>query len=320
MIVVILIAGVCSTTYTKRYVEERESSASMRRMAAAAYDVAEDTAETTAGAAESGGPETAMLFAAEAAPAEAQAEKEAAVIGGAVPYSARKDSELAEEAGPAEMGPSLPESGMEGAAAAPAALDSEGQPAGESVPSDQQTGAAPLTAAPEAAPATGAPAPNAAGTTPAGPGAAAGAAIQETLAETRSDVIIAGNGKDKVEISYKTRLEELDAEIERNRRADAEKSVANSVKARAENELKLWEAELDGILKALEERLDQTEVEALYTKQREWRREKESKALEAGRRQSGSTLEEVEYSVSLAESTRARAYELVKEYEAVLGE
>lgn len=316
MIVVILIAGVCSTTYTKRYVEERENSASMRRMTAAAYDAGQDTADTMAEAAGSGAPETVMPFAADAAPAEAQAQKEAERTGVAVSSATQEDSEQAKEEALAAMEPSLPEGGVDGAAA-PASLDITGLPAGETAPPDPQNGAAPLMAAPEAA---AAPASNASGTTPPGPGAAAGAVIQETSAETRSDVIIAGTGRDKTEISYKARLEELDAQIERNRRADAEKSVANSVKARAENELKLWEAELDGILKALEERLDSTEVEALYTKQREWRREKETKALEAGKRQSGSTLEEVEYSVSLAESTRARAYELVKEYEAVLEE
>lgn len=312
VIVVILVAGVCSTTYTKRYVEERGGSPAVRSMTESNHDTAmAGAAPETAGATEA-----AMPFAADAAPLGAKVQKPAAELTDDALEAAlgATGAETAASPGAAETS----DGGIPAEEEASPVMDAGALASGEFDPADSLNGTAAARMAPETAAEQSAPAPNAAGV-PA-PGAAAGAAIQESPAESHAEVIMAGGGRDKLEVSYRNRLEELDAQIERNRKADAEKPVANSIKARAENERKLWEAELDGIMKALEGRLDSAQVEDLYAEQREWRRDKESKALEAGRRQSGSALEEVEYSVSLAESTRARAYELVEEYGAVLGE
>lgn len=308
VIMVILVAGVCSTTYTKRYVEGRENR-SMRTMTEAAYDIVEEGADPDAAITV---PQAAMPFAAETALPQTQAAKDIAASGAdgqeeAQKAAAAKESFESEGAVGADGEAQTEAAGALSAmmpASAPAAADATETPG----------------IAPGAAAAESSLAPDMTGSLPQGSGMAAGAPQQETMAANQSEVIVAGSGKEKLEISYKTRLEELDAQIERNRKADAEKPVANSVKARAENELKLWETELDGILKALEGHLDSTQIEELYTRQREWRREKESAALEAAKKQSGSTLEEVEYSITLGESTRARAYELVEEYGAVLGE
>lgn len=307
VIMVILVAGVCSTTYTKRYVEGRENR-SMRTMTEAAYDIVEEDAGPDAAIAV---PQAAMPFAAETAPPETQAGKDIAASGADGQEEAQKAAaetvSFESEGAVGADGEAQTE-----AAGALAAMMPASAPAADAT---ETPGIAPGAAAAE-----NAPAPDMPGSLPQGSGMASGTPQQETMAANQSEVIVAGSGQEKLEISYKTRLEELDVQIERNRKADAEKPVANSVKARAENELKLWEAELDGILKALEGHLDSTQIEELYTRQREWRREKESAALEAAKKQSGSTLEEVEYSISLGESTRARAYELVEEYGAVLGE
>lgn len=119
--------------------------------------------------------------------------------------------------------------------------------------------------------------------------------------------------------TYLIRLEELDAQIAKNRATDSENTANYSMKARAESSQKLWETELEGITEALKLQLTADEQEAFIGAQREWYRERDAKAIEASKKQSGSSLEEIEYTVSIAESTRARAYELVKEYEAVLG-
>lgn len=314
VIAVILIAGICSTTYTKRYVAMREIETPARIMTEAAKADDEAAAAPAAGEpavasakAAAGLPSTAAAVpvpgaadAADAAPAGAGAYKMAAEDGAAAgeagevqaaPVAANQQEAAADEAS-AAFSTGVQAHQNAGAAQAdetlPAAAETEaGQIPSPQNPSDASyQGNAPAGAAP----------------TP----------------ESQSEVIVAGGTVEKAAVSYKKRLEDLDAQIKRNREADAEKSISNSIKARAENELKLWEAELDGIMKALEEHLGPEQVEKLYTEQREWRREKESKAWEAARKQSGSTLEEVEYTVSLAESTRARAYELVKEYEAVL--
>lgn len=324
VIVVILVVGICSTTYTKRYVEERGGGAIARSLDEAAGQAAMADAGPEAGLSEPEGA-AAKPFAAELPQedigagdpaAERAKEAETAVLGASEALGAA-DPSAVEEAALSDSASSLEE---ETATAKNVQLPGETAPEGVA----DQAAATRMgqdSASPQSAPVQGAsPQAAAAAVADQGQETTAAAAMGGALAESQTAVVVAGGGKDKLQVSYKSRLEELDAQIERNRKADAEKSVANSVKARAENELKLWEAELDGIMKALEERLDSTQIENLYAEQREWRREKEAAALEAGKRQNGSALEEVGYSVSLADSTRKRAYELVEEYGAVLGE
>lgn len=300
VIVVILIVGVCSTTYTKRYVKERELDASMKVMTEAAMNAAE------AEAADEPPADAPMPFAA-AVPADAGSRRHAGEESSNGTASAEDTASQEEDAAAA-----LSEPVVMGAQTAEDVSRADGE---DAALSEEKTGTSAGTGT-AAAPAQNAPA----GAGPLAMSPLTESAEMETAAAAQSSVVIAGNGKDKVAVSYKTRLEELDTQIERNRAADAEKPVGNSVKARSENELKLWEAELDGIMKALETRLGSEDIEKLYAKQREWRRDRDAKALEASKKQNGSSLEEVEYTVSLTVSTRSRAYELVKEYEAVLEE
>lgn len=304
VIVVILIVGVCSTTYTKRYVKERELDASMKVMTEAAMNAAE------AEAADEPPADAPMPFAA-AVPADAGSRRHAgeeSSNGTASANASAEDTASQEE----DAAAALSEPVVMGAQTAEDVSRADGE---DAALSEEKTGTSAGTGT-AAAPAQNAPA----GAGPLAMSPLTESAEMETAAAAQSSVVIAGNGKDKVAVSYKTRLEELDTQIERNRAADAEKPVGNSVKARSENELKLWEAELDGIMKALETRLGSEDIEKLYAKQREWRRDRDAKALEASKKQNGSSLEEVEYTVSLTVSTRSRAYELVKEYEAVLEE
>lgn len=115
---------------------------------------------------------------------------------------------------------------------------------------------------------------------------------------------------------YLNRLNELDARLEKEQGTSAD--TTNSMKAAAEQERKLWETELNRILDALEELLPEEEKQALFKAQKEWMRERESIAVESSKKKSGSTLEEVEYNVSLADTTRSRAYELAEQYASVL--
>lgn len=119
--------------------------------------------------------------------------------------------------------------------------------------------------------------------------------------------------------SYLTRLEELDQEIERMRNREKETAAGHSaVKARTENEWRLWQAEMDRVLDVLEKQLDVEERDTLFQEQRDWVRDRETKAIAASTKQSGAALEEVEYNRSLGAETRARVYELVRRYEKVL--
>jgi len=119
--------------------------------------------------------------------------------------------------------------------------------------------------------------------------------------------------------SYLTRLEDLDQEIERMRNREKETTAGYAaVKVRTENEWRLWQAEMDRVLDVLEKQLDVETRETLFQEQRDWVRDRESKAIMAATKQSGAALEEVEYNRSLGAETRARVYELVRRYENIL--
>lgn len=114
-------------------------------------------------------------------------------------------------------------------------------------------------------------------------------------------------------------LQDLDEQIARSHTGDQD-TTTNSMKAAAENERKLWDAQLDKFLDKLERKLPAKEKEQLFSAQREWMRERESTAVAISKKQSGGALQELEYNLSIKETTRTRAYELVKQYEEILSE
>lgn len=112
-------------------------------------------------------------------------------------------------------------------------------------------------------------------------------------------------------------LAELDAQAEERRNAAADGS-ANTQKAAAEAERKIWENKMQSILETLEQQLSGDEKTAFFTEQRSWVRDRESMAVANSKKQSGSTLEELEYIRSLRDLTRERVYALAKQYETIL--
>ncbi len=118
---------------------------------------------------------------------------------------------------------------------------------------------------------------------------------------------------------YLIRLQELDAQIRKNRDSQGT-AAAGAVLSReaASGELKLWETELNAIYDAAADRLDDRKTEELIAGQREWLKKRDAAAVEAAKNSAGGSRESVEYTVSLTESTRARAYELAETYGNVL--
>ncbi len=112
---------------------------------------------------------------------------------------------------------------------------------------------------------------------------------------------------------YLNRLRELDVQVQKNRQ---NQSVSNnySAKKAAENELKLWDNELNVIYGEIMERLDASQASSLVDEEREWMKERDRLAAEAAKASAGGSMESVEYTISLAESTRLRAYELIELY------
>ena len=115
------------------------------------------------------------------------------------------------------------------------------------------------------------------------------------------------------------RLEDLDEQIAKSQSKKAG-DTTNSQKAASETERKLWEAELSRFLDVLETRLDKEEKDALMKEQNEWIRQRENKALEASGKQNNSVRQELEYNISMADSTRTRVYQLAQEYGEILSE
>jgi len=107
------------------------------------------------------------------------------------------------------------------------------------------------------------------------------------------------------------RLQELDQQIRKNHEKDGNAST-NSRKAAAETERKLWQSEIDYILNSLKERLPEQEWESLIDEQNQW--------MIDINRENISVSGELEHQISLAESTRERAYDLTELYADILSE
>lgn len=145
-------------------------------------------------------------------------------------------------------------------------------------------------------------------------------ALQETVispkdGDAKSRVFNASESLDGED--YYKHLEDLDAQIKKMREESGD-SNTYSMKAMADKELKLWVREQNNIYEAVLDGLNEEDGKKLEDSQQEWIKKRDSKAEEAAQKYSGGSLEELEYTASLAESTRARAYELVDEYIQVL--
>lgn len=126
------------------------------------------------------------------------------------------------------------------------------------------------------------------------------AAVQETVAD------------------YRERLEEIDSQIKKVRTENTD-SNTYSVKNTADYEFRLWDTVLNEMYTVIMDQMSDEEKEKLKTEEREWMRKRDTAAREAANKYNGGVLEGVEYTASMAASTRERAYELAEEFSAMLG-
>lgn len=119
---------------------------------------------------------------------------------------------------------------------------------------------------------------------------------------------------------YKKRLQDLDNQIQKNRESQSEPNINSSARSVASNELKLWDSEMNSIYSTILERLNKKDSEVLVAEQRAWMKERDSLAMEAAKNSANGSSESIEYTISLIDSTRLRAYKLVEEYEEELKE
>lgn len=112
---------------------------------------------------------------------------------------------------------------------------------------------------------------------------------------------------------YRERLAELDVQIKKMWEESGD-SNTYSMKALADKELKLWNRVQTEIYTDVSNGLDGEARQALEDSQQAWIKSRDAKAEADSQKYSGGSLEELEYTMSLSASTKARAYELVDGY------
>ncbi len=113
---------------------------------------------------------------------------------------------------------------------------------------------------------------------------------------------------------YRERFPQIDRQIEQMRKSETENNVY-SVKTAAQTEQRIWEREMEGIYRLLCDSLDAMACEKLKKEQQEWVQLRDSLAEEAAKKNSGGSLESVDYIASIASSNRERAYALLEKYQ-----
>ena len=116
---------------------------------------------------------------------------------------------------------------------------------------------------------------------------------------------------------YRNRLGEIENTIQ-NLENSGSANTTDAMREAVAYEYRLWDAELNQIYQAIMAVLPDEETDTLRGLERRWIRERDTAAKQAAERYKGGTMENVEYTASLANSTRDRAYELLDLYESYL--
>lgn len=112
---------------------------------------------------------------------------------------------------------------------------------------------------------------------------------------------------------YRKKLNEIDGLIQNMQGSEAS-SNTDSLKKVADYEYYLWDTELNHIYQAILEGVNEEEAQDLKTEERAWIRSRDLAAKKAASKFGGGTMESLEYTASLSDSTRTRAYELLEQY------
>ena len=126
-----------------------------------------------------------------------------------------------------------------------------------------------------------------------------------------------GAGSDRTAEDYRNRLGEIENTIQ-NLENSGSANTTDAMREAVTYEYRLWDAELNQIYQAIMAVLPDEETDTLRGRERRWIRERDTAAKQAAERYKGGTMENVEYTASLANSTRDRAYELLDLYESYL--
>lgn len=233
------------------------------------------------------------------------------------------DSKKADAAAPQEAAGGMSEQLANGRmAAAPAgsghpSLDGADSGSGADSGDGAESGAGAAKTAPSkaAAPALGSPQQEAA-VAAAAPqaGASPRAEMDEVISPLTGSKSVGGNETHSyTQEDYERKLEELDARIQKMRDSGVEPNT-DSYKNMAEYEYRIWDGELNLIYGDIIKAMTQEEADELRAEEREWLKQRDVTARKAISRYNGGTVESLEYTASLASTTRNRAYELLDTY------
>lgn len=112
---------------------------------------------------------------------------------------------------------------------------------------------------------------------------------------------------------YAKKLADLDAQIQKMKDSEVEPNT-DSYKNMADYEYRSWDSELNAIYQELLNCMPEDDAQALRLEEREWMKERDLTARKVISKYNGGTIESLEYTASLADSTRTRAYALLEEY------
>lgn len=114
-------------------------------------------------------------------------------------------------------------------------------------------------------------------------------------------------------VDYEKRLQDLDTQIKNMKASEVEPNT-DSYKNMADYEYRQWDSELNAIYQDVLKNMSTEEVDALRSEEREWIKQRDITAYKAISKSNGGTIESLEFTASLAASTRTRAYELLENY------
>lgn len=279
VIAIILVVGLGITSYTSHYINKQKSMASDT-----AGGFTEAREETTAGNAP-------MEAAAPPKEQAAESKSDEAQAGGAPNYYSRKTADSA-----ADSQASAAKAADSGAQAAPggtaqAAAEIQMNADGEGGAETTQETAADQASLVMISPLSG--------------------VLEPVYVEKEETAAAASLAEQKD--AYLKRLDELSAQIDKLWKADAD-ATSNSMKQTADYELKMWDNELNKIYQEVRKSLNEADAEALKETELQWIKDRDAKALAASKQIGNSSLESLEYTRTLAASTKARTYELVEIY------
>ncbi|PGT81203.1 lysozyme inhibitor LprI family protein [Bacillus sp. AFS040349] len=135
------------------------------------------------------------------------------------------------------------------------------------------------------------------------------AAEDETEDENISEESVVSEGNKQKYLDKLTSIEKAATEIRNNN-----DGTTFGMRKSQEEILEKWDQALNEIYQVLEKQLPADEMEKLRQEQRKWITLRDETAKEDASQFEGGTMEPLEYTASLANTTKERCYELVENY------